>query len=76
MVKSGTKPRKLKRRLLSHEDKRQVAKAIVTGAARKVVAAAFKISVPTVYTISREYVITIHKERYPDQKELLFHPKL
>jgi hypothetical protein len=71
----GTKPKKRKR-VLSHEQKREVAKDIVNGMHIKRVAAKWSVGAWQVYRIINNYTISTRTEKYPDTFPELPQPTL
>lgn len=54
---------------LNHEQKRQVAKHLVSGRMVKQVAAEFRVSLDACYRIATEYTVLTRTEKYPDGDE-------
>jgi hypothetical protein len=55
-----------KKRHLNHQQKRELAKDILSGKHVKQVAAKWDISLNLTYSIINEYTVTMRTERYPD----------
>jgi hypothetical protein len=55
-----------KKHFLDHQQKRQLAKDILSGKHVKQVAAKWNISLNLTYSIINEYTVTIRTEKYPD----------
>lgn len=69
------KKKKYKKRVvLSHEEKRKVAKEVIDGRSTKQIAADWKISLTQVQIIIKEYLVVVRVEKYPDQREFNFAP--
>jgi DNA invertase Pin-like site-specific DNA recombinase len=62
-----------KKRCLNHQQKRELAKDILSGKHVKQVAAKWDISLNLAYSIINEYVVTWHSERFPDTLESKSH---
>jgi transposase len=63
----GTKPKKKKRkRVLNHQQKREVAKDIVNGMHIKQTAAKWDVGLWQIYRIINDYTMMTRTEKYPD----------
>lgn len=60
-----------KRVVLSHEEKRLVAKQVLDGRHAKQIAADWNISQMQFYDIVRTYLVVVRHEKYPDQSEFI-----
>ncbi len=62
------RPKKRKKRvILDHEQKRQLAKRVISGAMVKQVAAEWGISLDSAHKIVQEYTVVYRLEKYPEE---------
>lgn len=67
----GTKRRKTNHKL-DHQEKREVAKDVLSGMGAKQIAAKWRICTTQVYLIINEYTVTTCAEKYPNNDASVF----
>jgi FixJ family two-component response regulator len=63
----GRTARRKKKVVLDHEQKRQLAKAVVAGAMVKQAAAEWGISLDSAHKVIQEYTVVARYEKFPDE---------